>query len=210
MMTKGTRVFYITGNHDEMMRRYCDLQIGNFTLTDKLVLEIDNKMTWIFHGDVFDNTTKGGAKIIAKLGSKGYTLLIMFNRFINFISKCFGGEKISISKKVMSGVNKAVSKINDFETIAAELAIEKKYDYVICGHIHQPQKRIVETKNGKVVYLNSGDWVEHLTALEYSQSEWKVFEYDAKQFPAMQTTESRQELNVITDEVSFYINSLAI
>ncbi|HSZ86716.1 MAG TPA: UDP-2,3-diacylglucosamine diphosphatase [Puia sp.] len=210
MITNGTRVFYITGNHDEMMRRYCDLQIGNFTLTDKLVLEIDNKMTWIFHGDVFDNTTKGGAKIIAKLGSRGYTLLIMFNRVINFISKCFGGEKISISKKVMGGVNKAVSKINDFETIAAELAIEKKYDYVICGHIHQPQKRIIKTKDGEVVYLNSGDWVEHLTALEYSQSEWKIFEYDAKQFPAAQTTESRQELNVITDEISFYINSLAI
>jgi UDP-2,3-diacylglucosamine pyrophosphatase LpxH len=210
MITNGTRVFYITGNHDEMMRRYCDLQIGNFTLTDKLVLEIDNKMTWIFHGDVFDNTTKGGAKIIAKLGSRGYTLLIMFNRVINFISKCFGGEKISISKKVMGGVNKAVSKINDFETIAAELAIEKKYDYVICGHIHQPQKRIIKTKDGEVVYLNSGDWVEHLTALEYLQSEWKIFEYDAKQFPAAQTTESRQELNVITDEISFYINSLAI
>jgi len=210
LVTNGTRVFYITGNHDEMLRKYCDIQIGNFTLTDKLVLEIDNKMTWIFHGDVFDNTTKGGAKIIAKLGSKGYTLLIMFNRLINFISKCFGGEKVSISKKVMSGVNKAVSKINDFETIAAELAIEKKYDYVICGHIHQPQKRIIETKNGKVIYLNSGDWVEHLTALEYSQSEWKIFEYDAKNFSVVHPVEDKQKLNVITDEISFYINSLAI
>jgi len=77
-VTNGTRVFYITGNHDEMMRRYADIQIGNFTLTDKLVLEIDNKMTWIFHGDVFDNTTKGGAKVLAKLGSSGYSLLIRF------------------------------------------------------------------------------------------------------------------------------------
>jgi UDP-2,3-diacylglucosamine pyrophosphatase LpxH len=210
MMTNGTRVFYITGNHDEMLRRYCDVQFGNFVLTDKLVLEIDNKMTWVFHGDVFDNTTKGGAKIIAKLGSRGYTLLIRLNRIINFISKRLGGEKISISKRVMNGLNRAVSKINDFEMIAAELAIEKKYDYVICGHIHQPQKRIIETKNGKVIYLNSGDWVEHLTALEYAKSEWKIFEYDAKQFPKVQTTENRQELNVITDEISFYINSLAI
>ena len=210
LVTNGTRVFYITGNHDEMLRKYCDIQIGNFTLTDKLVLEIDNKMTWVFHGDVFDNTTKGGAKIIAKLGSKGYTLLIMFNRLINFISKCFGGEKVSISKRVMNEVNKAVSKINDFEMIAAELAIEKKYDYVICGHIHQPQKRIIETKNGKVTYLNSGDWVEHLTALEYSQNEWKIFEYDAKNFSVVHPVEDKQKLNVITDEISFYINSLAI
>jgi UDP-2,3-diacylglucosamine pyrophosphatase LpxH len=210
MMTHKTRVFYITGNHDEMLRRYCDIQIGNFTLTDKLVLEIDNKMIWIFHGDVFDNTTKGGAKIIAKLGSKGYTLLIILNRLINFISKCFGGEKVSISKRVMKSVNKTLSKINDFELIAAELAIEKKYDYVICGHIHQPQMRTIETKSGKVIYLNSGDWVEHLTALEYAHKTWKTYEYDAKQFPAVQKAEATQELNVITDEISFFINSLAI
>jgi UDP-2,3-diacylglucosamine pyrophosphatase LpxH len=208
-ITNGTRVFYITGNHDEMMRRYTDLQMGNFTLTDKLVLEIDNKMTWIFHGDVFDNTTKGGAKVLAKLGSSGYNLLIRFNRFINFILKFLGRERVSISKRVMAGVNKAVSKINDFELIAAELAIEKKYDYVICGHIHQPQKKIVETKDGKVTYLNSGDWVEHLTALEYQQNEWTIFEYNEKDFPVTQTIEMKTNVNVITDEINFYINSLA-
>jgi UDP-2,3-diacylglucosamine pyrophosphatase LpxH len=207
-ITNGTRVFYLTGNHDEMMRRYTDIQMGNFTLTDKLVLEIDNKMTWIFHGDVFDNTTKGSAKILAKLGSSGYNLLIRFNRFINFILKSLGRERVSISKKVMAGVN-ALSKVNEFETIAAELAIEKKYDYVICGHIHQPQKKIVETKEGKVTYLNSGDWVEHLTALEYQQNEWTIFEYNEKDFPVTQTIEMKPNVNVITDEINFYINSLA-
>ena len=65
LMTRGTRVFYITGNHDELLRRYSDFNLSHFTLTDKLVLEIDNKMTWIFHGDVFDNTTRGGAKVLA-------------------------------------------------------------------------------------------------------------------------------------------------
>jgi UDP-2,3-diacylglucosamine pyrophosphatase LpxH len=208
-ITNGTRVFYITGNHDEMMRRYTDIQIGNFTLTDKLVLDIDNKMTWIFHGDVFDNTTKGGAKILAKLGSSGYEGLILFNRFINFILRSLGRERVSISKKVMAGVNKAVSKINDFELIAAELAIRKKYDYVICGHIHQPCKKVVENKEGKVTYLNSGDWVEHLTALEYHQNEWTIFEYDEKKFPGTPTIEMKPSLNVITDEINFYINSLA-
>ena len=208
-ITSGTRVFYITGNHDEMMRRYSDIQIGNFTLTDKLVLEIDNKMTWIFHGDVFDNTTKGSAKILAKLGSSGYSLLIRFNRFINFILKSLGQERVSISKKVMEGVNRAVIKVNDFEQIAAELAIEKKYDYVICGHIHQPSKKVVETKDGKVTYLNSGDWVEHLTALEYQQNEWTLFTYNEKDFPATQTIEMKPSLTVMTDEINFYINSLA-
>ena len=183
--------------------------MGNFALTDKLVLEIDNKMTWIFHGDVFDNTTKGSAKVLAKLGSSGYNLLIRFNRFINFILTALGRERVSISKRVMAGVNKAVSKINDFELIAAELAIEKKYDYVICGHIHQPQKKIVETKEGKVTYLNSGDWIEHCTALEYHQSEWTIFEYNEKDFPATQTVEMRPAISVLTDEINFYINSLA-
>jgi UDP-2,3-diacylglucosamine pyrophosphatase LpxH len=209
LITNGTRVFYITGNHDEMMRRYTDIQMGNFALTDKLVLEIDNKMTWIFHGDVFDHTTKGGAKFLAKLGSSGYNLLIRFNRFINFILVALGRERVSISKKVMAGVNKAVSKINDFELIAAELAIEKKYDYVICGHIHQPQKKIVETKDGKVTYLNSGDWIEHCTALEYHQNEWTIFEYNEKDFPVTQTIEMKPSISVLTDEINFYINSLA-
>jgi UDP-2,3-diacylglucosamine pyrophosphatase LpxH len=208
LIAGGTRVFYITGNHDEMMRKYTDIQVGNFTLTDKLVLEIDNKMTWIFHGDVFDNTTAGSAKILAKLGSSGYQLLIRFNRLINFILHLFGRERVSISKRVMAGVNKAVSKVNDLEMIASELAIEKKYDYVICGHIHQPRKRLVETKNGKVTYLNSGDWVEHLTALEYQQNEWTLFEYDEKDFPATQTVEMKPSLSVMTDEISFYLNSL--
>lgn len=210
MMMQGTRVFYITGNHDEQMRRYTDFQLSNFTLTDKLVLEIDNKMTWIFHGDVFDNTTKGGAKVIAKLGSNGYAMLILFNRFVNMILKALGREKLSISKKVMEEVNKAVTKINDFETIAAELAIDKKYDYVICGHIHQPQKRVVKTDKGEVIYLNSGDWVEHLTALEYQQGEWKIFEYDEAKFQHVPSQETKMPLNVLTDEISFYINSLAI
>ncbi len=143
LLSKGTRVIYITGNHDEMMRRYSDLQIGDFQLTDKLVMEINGKMTWVFHGDVFDATTKGSAKLLAKLGGQGYDLLIMINSFINWGLSLMGKEKMSFSKKVKNGVKKAVSWIGDFEQTAAELAIEKKYDYVICGHIHQPQKGLL-------------------------------------------------------------------
>jgi UDP-2,3-diacylglucosamine pyrophosphatase LpxH len=210
MITSGARVFYITGNHDEMLRRYSELHMGNFTLTDKLVLEIDNKMTWIFHGDVFDNTTRGGAKILAKLGGNGYSLLIRFNRLINFVLTALGRERVSISKRVMAGVNKAISKINDFELIAAELAIEKKYDYVICGHIHQPQKKVIENKNGKVTYLNSGDWVEHLTALEYQHHDWTLFTYDEKQFPSTNEADEQKKVNVLTDLVSFHLRSKAV
>lgn len=209
LMMQGTRVFYITGNHDENLRRYTDFQLSNFTLTDKLVLEINHKMTWIFHGDVFDNTTRGGAKILAKLGSNGYAVLIQLNRAINSLLKLLGRERVSFSKKVMEGVNKAVTRINDFEQIAAELAIEKQYDYVICGHIHQPQHREVVTENGKVTYLNSGDWVEHLTALEYCQQQWKIFTYNESDFQHC-SFEKQAVPNVLTDEISYFINSLAI
>lgn len=208
LLANGTRVIYITGNHDEMLRRYSDLQLGNFQLTDKLVIEINDKMTWIFHGDIFDNTTKGGAKIIAKLGSTGYALLIGVNRMINAVLKFFHREKISFSKKIMQGVNKAIVKMHRFEQTAAELAIEKKYDFVICGHIHQPEKKLIETANGSVTYLNSGDWVEHLTALEYQHNDWKIYTYNAAEFENIPANEHKPVLNVVTNEIHYYINSL--
>jgi len=215
LLSKGTRVIYITGNHDEMLRRYSDIQMGNFQLTDKVVMEINGKMTWIFHGDVFDATTKGSAKIIAKLGGHGYDLLIVLNRFINWCLKIMGREKMSLSKKVKNSVKKAVSWIADFEQTAAELAIEKKYHYVICGHIHQPQKKVVTTKDGAVTYLNSGDWVENLTSLEYNNNEWTIYQYNEKEFassiaPVVKMQKRMPQLNVVTDEIALFINSLAI
>ena len=211
LLSTGTRVIYITGNHDEMLRRYSDMQLGNFQLTDKLVMEINGKMTWFFHGDVFDNTTRGSAKLIAKLGGYGYDWLILINRFINGFQKLMGRPKLSFSKKVKNGVKKAVAWICNFEQTAAELAIEKKYDYVICGHIHQPQKRVIETKNGRVTYLNSGDWVENLTALEYSANEWNIYQYNEADFLSTVTNIDKRVpvLNVVTDEVGLFISSLS-
>lgn len=207
-ITNGTRVVYITGNHDEMLRKYTDLNMGHFTLTDKLVLEIDQQMTWIFHGDVFDNTTKGSARFMAKMGSNGYGMLILFNRMVNRLLSWIGREKVSISKKIMAGVNKAVAKVNDLEQIASELAINKRYDYVICGHIHQPVIRTIENSIGKVVYMNSGDWVEHMTALEYENKCWRLYQYDASQFPNSNQPESNQVLNVVTDDIMVHFTRL--
>lgn len=215
LLSKGTRVIYITGNHDEMLRRYSDLEMGNFQLTDKVVMELDGKMTWIFHGDVFDATTKGSAKLLAKLGGHGYDLLIYLNSLINWCLKAMGKEKMSFSKKVKNSVKKAVAWIGDFEQTAAELAIEKKYDYVICGHIHQPQKREVVTKDGSVMYLNSGDWIENLTSLEYNNHNWSIYQYDEKAFasipaPVVSMEKKLPQLNVITDEVALFLHSLAM
>jgi UDP-2,3-diacylglucosamine pyrophosphatase LpxH len=213
LLSKGTKVYYITGNHDEALRRYTDLEMGGFTLTDKVVLNLDGKKTWIFHGDIFDATTKGSAKIIAKLGGHGYDLLIMINSAINWALKLMGKEKMSFSKKVKNSVKKAVSWIGNFEQTAAELAIEQGYDYVICGHIHQPQKRMVTNEHGSVMYLNSGDWIENLTALEYVNGDWNIHQYNekeeaAKVVPISSNENKLPELNVLTKDVALFFNSL--
>jgi UDP-2,3-diacylglucosamine pyrophosphatase LpxH len=176
LATKGTKVYYITGNHDEMLRKFSEMNMGNFALVDKLVLELDDKKAWIFHGDVFDASVQH-AKWIAKMGGLGYDYLIMANRFVNWCLKKIGKEPYSFSKKIKASVKKAVKHISDFEETATAIAIEKKYDYVICGHIHEPKITKKETKNGSTLYLNSGDWVENLTALEYNKKRWKLHRY---------------------------------
>jgi UDP-2,3-diacylglucosamine pyrophosphatase LpxH len=177
MASKGTEVYYITGNHDEMLRKFSDTKIGNFSILDKLILELDDKKAWIFHGDVFDSSVQH-SKWIAKLGGWGYDLLILVNRFVNRILEKMGKEPYSFSKKIKANVKKAVKHISDFELTASELAIENNYDYVICGHIHEPKMIRKATKKGTTFYLNSGDWVENLTALEYNKKRWKLYRYD--------------------------------
>ena len=216
LMSKGTEIVYITGNHDESLRRYSGLRLGNFRLEDKLVIEIDGKKTWIFHGDVFDATTKGSAKLIAKLGGHGYDMLILINRAINWMLKLLGKDKMSLSKRVKNSVKKAVAWVGNFEQTAAELAIQNEYSTVICGHIHQPQIRDIITEKGSVVYMNSGDWIENLTALEYQHGEWTIYQYDEKiaTEPAVvinfRDNKKIPSLNVFTDEVGVFFNSLTL
>ena len=213
MMSKGIKTVYITGNHDETLRRYSGLEMGNLQLVDKLVIDINGEKTWIFHGDVFDSTTKGSAKLIAKLGGHGYDLLILMNRAINWLLKLLGKEKMSLSKKVKNSVKKAVSWISDFEQTAAELAIENNYKNVICGHIHQPQIKQVVTDKGSVTYMNSGDWIENLTSLEYDNNSWKIHHWNDIEITAHEVNRIKIEnkipmLNVITDEVFLNFNAL--
>ena len=177
MSTKGTKVYYITGNHDEFLRKFTDLHMGNISLIDKLVLELDHKRAWIFHGDVFDASITQ-AKWLAKLGGWGYDILILINRFINWVLARFDKEPYSLSKKIKNNVKSAVKFITNFENVCVELAIEKGYDYVICGHIHEPKIEFMENENGETFYLNSGDWVENLTALEYNNKKWKLYKHD--------------------------------
>jgi UDP-2,3-diacylglucosamine pyrophosphatase LpxH len=175
MMMHGTQVYYLTGNHDEMLRKFSGFQLDNLHLDDKLVLNISGQKHWFFHGDVFDVTMRH-SKWLAKIGSVGYDMLILLNRGVNVLLQKMGREKISLSKRVKDSVKAAVKYIGNFEQTAAEIAMQNGYDYVICGHIHEPVMKTFTNSNGQVQYLNSGDWIENLTALEYDE-EWKLVAY---------------------------------
>lgn len=195
MASKGTEVFYITGNHDEMLRKFSGTSMGNLHILDKLVLKLDGKKAWFFHGDIFDSSVTN-AKWLAKLGGRGYDLLILINRAANWCLSKLGKERYSLSKKIKDSVKGALKYISNFEKSAVDIAIENGYNYVICGHIHQPKKEVLITKKGKCTYLNSGDWVENLTALEYSFKRWKIYRYNQDKLLPFFIDEDLKEMDI--------------
>ncbi|MCM4171622.1 UDP-2,3-diacylglucosamine diphosphatase [Arenibacter sp. TNZ] len=195
MATNGTEVFYIIGNHDERLRKFSGSTIGNIHFVDKLTLELDGKRAWFFHGDVFDISIHN-AKWAAKLGRHGYHLLIFLNRCINWTLVKLGREKYSLSKKIKRNVKGAVRFIEYFERTVKELAIDKGYDYVVCGHIHQPKKEVYENEQGQCTYLNSGDWIENLTALEYTFKRWKLYRYSSDKLSAFFADEEIKGMDI--------------
>ncbi len=206
-VSDGVPVYYLTGNHDEMLRKFADLKIGSFRLQNKLVLDLDGHKAWIFHGDVFDITMQN-SKWLAKLGAIGYDSLILLNSFVNWCLTSMGREKMSFSKRIKARFKDAVKFINNFETTASELAIDQGYKYVICGHIHQPEMREITTEAGKVLYLNSGDWVESLTALEYNKGQWSIYFYQPEHFtdnvPGSEDVLDSQDLEAMLDIKSLF------
>lgn len=195
MAEEGTEVIYITGNHDEMLRKFSDTTIGKISIVDKAVIKLNGKKAWIFHGDVFDISIQN-AKWLAKLGGYGYDMLILLNRSVNWCLERMGKEKYSLSKRIKNSVKGAIKYINDFEDVASDLAIENGYDYVICGHIHQPKMEVKQNKNGQTTYLNSGDWVENLTALEYQFKRWKIYNYNSDKLSAFFADEDIKDMEV--------------
>ncbi len=191
----GTKIYYITGNHDEMLRKFSGTHIGNVSIVDKLVLNLNGKTAWFFHGDVFDVSIQN-AKWLAKLGSWGYDILTLINKGINWYLEKRDKERYSLSKKVKNSVKGAVKYINDYENVISDLAIENGYDYVICGHIHQPKMEYKVSKHGKTLYLNSGDWVENFTALEYQFKRWKIYNYNTDKLTPFYIDDELQDVNM--------------
>ena len=175
---QGKQVYYLTGNHDDDLRKYSDYKQKHFELIDELTLELNGKKHWIFHGDKFDPSVGNNARWLAKLGGRGYDYMIRANRELNKVLLSMGQERVMISKMLKDNVKKVVkSRVSDFEDVACDHGISHGFDYVICGHIHKPQMRKYSTERGEVMYLNSGDWVENCTSLEYNNGQWKLYFY---------------------------------
>jgi UDP-2,3-diacylglucosamine pyrophosphatase LpxH len=153
------KVVWIRGNHDDFLKDFTGTNLGNIKIREDYVITAD-KRYFIFHGDIIDVfITQYG--FLAKIGSVGYDVALFLNDIYNRYRKWRKLPYYSISQKIKEGVKIATNYVNDFETTAIKMASEKMCDGVICGHIHQPADRMIGNKH----YLNSGDWVENMTAI---------------------------------------------
>lgn len=181
MAMQGTKVYYLSGNHDEFMRKFIPFYSGNIFFRDQLLLEIDGKRHFFFHGDAFDFSVQF-SPILAKIGGIGYDTLIRMNSLINNVRFKFGLDRISFAHRIKSSIKQAINFIQNFEEAAIQFALSKEADVVICGHIHIPKIKKLELMDKEFMYLNSGDWVENLTALEYKDGAWSLYQYDEMEY----------------------------
>jgi UDP-2,3-diacylglucosamine pyrophosphatase LpxH len=173
----NTKVVYLRGNHDDFLDQILPLQVGkNFSIQREYLLKSGKRTFYVTHGDVFDSITSQ-MKWLAYLGDLGYTFLLWVNKFYNQYRAWRGLAYYSLSQTVKARIKQAVNYISDFEEKLTELARARQADGIICGHIHQPAIRQI---NG-LTYMNSGDWVESLSALvEDHAGEWSLLYYSAE------------------------------
>lgn len=173
MEQNNTKVYYLHGNHDDFLDTIIPLQIGNMSIQMDLVYESMGKRYYVVHGDIFDSVTTH-LKWIAQLGSIGYTFLLWLNRLYNIYRKKRGLPYYSFSKYIKTKVKSAVSRASAYEKQLTELAKSKHCLGVICGHTHKPDIKFM----GDILYMNSGDWVESMTALtEDFEGNWHLYAY---------------------------------
>ena len=174
----GTKVRYITGNHDEFLRNYGALQFDTIEIVDEYRLRNkDGREFLVIHGDQYDVITKY-ARWISTLGDVGYNLLLRINVVVNKVRSLLGYDYWSFSKWVKDSVKQAVSYVGDFEATVASVCNQRGYAGIICGHIHKAANREV----GGVRYLNCGDWVESCTAILHTHDgQFQVIEHDARE-----------------------------
>jgi len=177
MMEKGVQIYYITGNHDEFLRKFNQTQIGNLRIVNQLILELDGLKTWIFHGDIFDNIIHN-TKWLAKLGAIIYGMLSILNQYVNRFLAWIGKPEIIIYKSIKKYIVREKISLSSFESAIGNAAFQQGYQTVICGHTHVPKEKQLTISGQKIQYLNCGDWIEHFTAAEYCDSNWTLYYYN--------------------------------
>ncbi len=173
MIEKGVHVVYITGNHDDVFRKFNYTRLGNFSIVNQLELTTGDQKTWIFHGDVFDHIIHN-SPWLAKFGAAAYGLLTGFNKVLNVFIRPFGGQDMILYKSMKDRIIKEKKVLTNFERAIGMAALSKNIDVVICGHTHIPVDKIIPTEKGTVRYINCGDWVEHFSAAECLNGQWTL------------------------------------
>lgn len=193
MEKKNTEVVYLRGNHDDVLASFLPLDFENLRIVEDHVHEgPTGKRYLVLHGDVFDVVTKNFV-FLAHLGDWGYRALLGINRLYNVWRSWRGLKYWSLSRAIKARVKKAVNHVSNFEEHIARLARERGCSGVMCGHIHTPADKYI----GDIHYLNSGDWVESLTAVvEHWDGRYELIDFTdfVQQYPmAREVTEEWQE-----------------
>ena len=168
---QNTKVVYLRGNHDDFLDQIIPFSLGkSFTIQRDYILKSAQKNFLIIHGDIFDSVTSH-MKWLAYLGDVGYTFLLTINKLYNKYRSWRGLDYYSFSQRIKQRVKEAVNYVSDYEEKLTELAKANHCEGIICGHIHKPDIRQI----GDITYMNSGDWVESLTALvEDHKGNWEL------------------------------------
>jgi UDP-2,3-diacylglucosamine pyrophosphatase LpxH len=157
---KDTEIVYVRGNHDDILGKFLPMSFEGLAVVEDYVHEGPRGRYLVLHGDVFDTITSRFV-FLAHLGDWGYNVLLKVNRAYNLWRAWRGKGYWSLSRAIKARVKTAVSHVSKFESHLARLAAERGCVGVICGHIHTPADKML----GNIHYLNSGDWVESLTAI---------------------------------------------
>ena len=174
LISQGKEIHYVVGNHDELLIKFLNYKIKNFQIVNQVVLDTEEGKVWLFHGDVFDFSIQ--TAWITKLASFLYDYMIMFNSWLNKnVMKPMGRKRLNFSKTIKANVKTAIQYFSNFERVAAETAHKNGYKYVVCGHIHSPKIESFNVNGEEVIYMNSGDWLESLSSLEYVDNKWSIY-----------------------------------
>jgi len=195
LAAKGTVVHYITGNKDEPFRKIDDIYMGTIQVSNRLSLKLNGKNTLFFHGDIFDFSFRHSHWLL-NFGEAGFDTLLKLAKLKTKVLGLFGKKNKPFSNPELDYDERDPSQISLFENNVVKMAVNHHYDHVVCGHSHSPNKQLFETKKGECLYLNSGDWVKHMTALEYSFKRWKLYRYENDKLASFYMDEELKSMNM--------------